>query len=358
MKRIYAYLIALLFAASVTAAAQESFGGIAQLDETVHNFGDVLISDGPVSCTFTVTNISDKPIAIHSVVSSCGCTNVTWTKAPIAAGKTGTISATYSNDEGPYPFEKTLSAYVSNVNKPIILRLRGVSIQKKEPLEKVYSVHYGSLGLKESEIKIGNMEQGSAVSEEVLVANLSKSPLKVDFRDVDPDLTIKVTPNPIPAGSTAKLQLSAKANRSKWGKNYYKATPVVAGKTYGTITGWAVTKESFSSYTKEQRDAAPKPMFETSTYSFGKVKAGKKIEATFAVTNKGKTAFEVYKADCESNAVSAISTPKVAAGGKATYKMNLDTTGMPSGEVMIIVSLITNSPNRPLINLFLTGWIE
>jgi len=357
-KRISTYLISILLLVSGIAGAQTKFNDIVSLDATVYNFGDVQISDGPVTCSFTVTNISSKPVAILSVVSSCGCTDVTWTKEPLAAGKTGTISATYSNDEGPYPFDKTLTAYVSGITKPIILHLRGNSIQKKEPLDKMYPVHFGNLALKEKEIKIGNLDQGESLTEEVLVANIGKNAIKVDFKNVDPDLSIKVVPSTIPAGSVARMQVTVKANRSKWGKNWYKANPVVGGKSYGALSFWAVTKENFSGMTKAEKDNGSRPMFESSTYSFGKVKAGKKIDASFSLSNKGKQEFKVYKVDCDHEGGTFPAFPTVAAGGKATWKVSFDTTGLPKGDTMIIMTLITNSPNRPLVTLFLTGEIE
>lgn len=358
MKRISTILIALSLLISSAAMAQNSFGDIVSFNETVHNFGEVQLAEGPVSCTFTVTNISDKPLAILSVVSSCGCTDVDWTKAPIAAGKTGTISATYSNDEGAYPFDKTLTAYFSGMNKPVILRLRGVSVQKKETIEKAYPIHLGSFALKETELKCGNLEQGGNMYEEVLVANIGKNPLKVDFKDVDPDLEIKVSPNPIPAGATARLQFTVKANRNRWGKNWYYATPVVGGKAQKKLAIWAVTKENFSGMTKAEKDNASRPMFESSTYNFGTVKAGKKVEASFTVSNKGKSEFKVYKVDSDTKGVTNGAFPVVKAGGKATWNATLDTTGLPKGEALIVLTLITNSPNRPLVTLFLTGMIE
>lgn len=358
MKRISTIFTAAFLLISAIAGAQNTFGDIVSFNETVHNFGEVQLADGAVSCSFTVTNISNKPIAILSVVSSCGCTDVDWTKEPLAPGKSGTISATYSNDEGPYPFDKTLTAYFSGMNKPVILRLRGVAVQKKETIEKSYPIHLGNFALKETELKCGNLEQGGNMYEEVLVANIGKSDLKVDFRDVDPDLSIKVSPNPIPAGATARLQFTVKANRSKWGKNWYYATPVVAGKAQKKLAIWAVTKENFSGMTKAEKDNASRPMFETSTFNFGTVKAGKKVEATFTVNNKGKSEFKVYKVDSDTKGVTNGAFPVVAAGGKASWKCSLDTTGFPKGEALVVLTLITNSPNRPLVTLFLTGTIE
>lgn len=101
-------------------------GGRAEFDRTVHDFGTVDRSDGPQSCVFTVTNTSQEPLTILSVITSCGCTGVRWTRKTLEQGEKGTIEATYSNEDGPYPFDKTLTVYLSDIKKPVILHLRGV----------------------------------------------------------------------------------------------------------------------------------------------------------------------------------------------------------------------------------------
>jgi hypothetical protein len=80
MKKI---LTILALACSLIASAQVKtdgsktrIDGVIELDKTVHDFGDIMVSDGPQHCSFTVTNISGAPIAINKVVSSCGCTDV------------------------------------------------------------------------------------------------------------------------------------------------------------------------------------------------------------------------------------------------------------------------------------------
>ena len=90
-----ALAIALTLVLSATGSrAQNKFGGRVELDRTVYDFGDIQTAQGPVSCTYTVRNISDKPVTILNVISSCGCTDVKWTKESIPAGGKGTISAT------------------------------------------------------------------------------------------------------------------------------------------------------------------------------------------------------------------------------------------------------------------------
>ena len=220
MKNIAINLLCFMLLISGSAAnAQEKVGNIAEFDKTVYDFGDVMLSDGPLSCTFNVKNISQKPMLIHSVVTSCGCTDVKWTREPVMPGKSGSISAVYTNDEGPYPFDKSLTVYISGIGKPVILRLRGISHEKQLSLEEMYTIRFGSLGMKETEMKCGNLEQGESRSDEVTVANLSSSPLKVDFTEVSPNLSIRVTPNPVPPRSTAKLQFTVASDSDIWGKN-------------------------------------------------------------------------------------------------------------------------------------------
>ena len=312
----------MLFISNAAAFAQEKISDDLQIDKFVHNFGDILFDSGPVSCTFTLKNTGSKPVVIYNAVTTCGCTKAEWTKEPIMPGKTGTISATYSNDEGPYPFDKSVTVYLSDMKKPIILKLRGVSMEEKKPLAELYPVSYGPFALKENLIKCGNLEQGLKKTEYEMVANTSSSPIKVEFADVSENLSISVSPNPIPANSTAEMTFTVTADKDLWGKNTYYATPVINGKRYTNTEGdkkigiWAFTKENFSDFPESERPNAPRPMFETSTYSFGKIKKGETVHAEFTFTNQGKQTFRIYKVDVDACCYSHSDIPAAAPGEK------------------------------------------
>lgn len=362
--KITALLTALALMVSLSVSAQEKIGESIEIDKTVHNFGDILLGTGPVSCTYTVKNIGSKPLVIYNAITTCGCTKAEWTKEPIMPGKTGKISVAYSNDEGPYPFDKSVTVYFSEPKKPVVLKMRGVCMEKKIPLDQAYTVQYGPLGLRESNIKCGNMEQGGMKSNSVTVANLSNSPINVDFGDVSDNLEISVSPNPIPASSTAEMSFCVKADRSLWGKNTYWATPVINGKTYrnadntSRIGIWAITKENFDNIPEDQKGKAARPHFETSTYTFGKAKRGDVIHAEFSFKNVGQTCFTVYKVDVDTPSWSHSDIPGAKPGEEVKFRVHLNTADLPAGEVLAIVTLTTNSPLRPIVNLFITGWLD
>lgn len=124
-------VLAVFAALCASAFAQTKADDIFAFSSKVHDFGTISVKDGPQSCTFTLTNISKEPAVIYAVVSSCGCTDVKWTRTVIEPGAEGKVEATYSNDDGPYPFDKTLTVYVKDADKPVTLHIRGSVTNKK-----------------------------------------------------------------------------------------------------------------------------------------------------------------------------------------------------------------------------------
>lgn len=334
--------------------------GTISWDTMLYDFGDVSVDDGPLTCTFTLTNGSDQPVAIYEVVSSCGCTGVTWNRESIQPGKSGTISATYKNEDGPGAFDKTLTVYISGVRRPVILRLRGIVHEKKKSLSQLYGVErLGDLGLKALEYKLPTLKQGLQVSETITVANLGKKPLTLEFADLSPQLTVKADPNPIPAQKTAQVTFTLTADKSLYGSNSYTATPVIGGKkAQKSIKVSAFTQENFALLTPEERDAAAIPMFTGSTFEFNTVTKGKVIEGDFVCENKGKRPLHFFKADVEDPALAPVLPGDIGPGEKGKLHFRLDTSGLPEGENVIMLTLTTNSPLRPVVNLFVAGIIR
>ena len=333
---------------------------VVEFDKTVHDFGDISIDDGPQTCVFTVKNKGAEPIAIYEVVTSCGCTDAKWSREPLQPGKTGTISATYKNEDGPIPFDKTLTVYIAGVSKPVILRLRGIVHEKKKSVAELYgAVKLGPMGLKSLNYKVSNVLQGESSSDEAKIANLGKQPMKVTFTDVSPNLTVEVDPVPVPAGGTAALRFSVKSDPAVWGKHVYSATPVINGsKAAKPITVTALTRGNFASWTPEQRKNAAQCIFDESTVSFGTVKSGEPVEAVFTFTNKGKSPLAFYSIDADATGVTATLPGETGAQKKGSIPVKVNTSSLPKGETVIMLTVTTNCPARPLINLFLTGLVQ
>lgn len=370
MKRIVVILSVLISCLSVVSAQDFSKeADVIRFDKKVHDFGDVLIAEGPVSCIFTFTNIGTAPLVIHNVISSCGCTIPEWTREPVRPGATGTIQATFSNDQGPYPFDKSLTVYVgvgsSSLDRPVLLRLRGVSHEQKKDLDELFTTKIGSLGLRKVQTSIGYIDQGVVKSDQMQVANLSKGELTVETASVTPGLSVTVTPNPIPSRSMARLTYvvnPAEMGRTAWGRQAYEATFRLNGRTYSdklTVTG--VIKDNFGQFSKEDIERAGIPVIDRSYFEFGEVKKGASVTATYSIRNKGKNPLTVHHIEGQGSAAVVLTQMPLAVkpGGKAEVKVRLDTASLDyAGEVIEVLSVITDAPSKPILNLFITGNVK
>lgn len=348
-------ILVLSFLYGLTVHAQNDFEHIVEFDKVVHDFGDIMIADGPQECKFTMKNVSASPVVIHRVLTSCGCTEPDWTKGPIKPGENGEIKVVFSNDQGPYPFNKSVTVYVSGLSKPVILKIKGVAHDKPKSLQELFPVACGPVGMREKSVSIGQIEQGLARSIEVEIANTSGKEIGVSFKDMTPGLTVSLPGGRIPARSKARITClvdTEKTAGEKWGKTPFTFTIVTGGKEYGNaMVVEALIKENFSDLSETQKRSAALPQFEYSSVDLGVVGKGEEISGEFCFKNMGKQPFVIYKADSEDSNVEFSFGGSTAPGERGCVRFD-SRAGDESGENMLILTLITNSPTRPIINLF------
>ena len=331
---------------------------VVSFDSKTHDFGDVLITDGPLSCKFVMTNISDNPIVIHNVVSSCGCTVPDYDKKPIEPGKSTAIEVTYSNDQGPYPFNKTITVYVSGVNRPVVLKIKGEVHDRQKTLEELYTVKMGPLAVRSKTVEMGYIAQGRRKSEDSEIANMSNQPVKVSVA-TDEAVTVSITPNPIPARTAAKVKyvINTSNGPQNWGKTSYKVSYMADGnRQNGEVRLNATINADFDNMTKRQIDRAPVIKLESTYNELREVKKGSVLRKSFKVLNTGASDLNVYKIDIDGKNTKVLTKVPmtVKPGGSATVDYSFDaTTG--DGETIDVLTLTTNSVSKPQVNFFITA---
>lgn len=117
MKKILFCFVAVLF--TLAANAQDKYADI-KFDATSFDFGKFYSDAGKQTHTFTFTNTGNMPLIINQAVTSCGCTVSTYTREPVAPGKTGKVNVTY-NGLGKFPgaFKKTITLR-TNARTPLV----------------------------------------------------------------------------------------------------------------------------------------------------------------------------------------------------------------------------------------------
>ena len=336
---------------------------VVRFDSKVHDFGDILISEGPLSCSFSFTNISSAPIVVHTVTSSCGCTTPDWTKEPVQPGRSGVVKATFANDQGAAAFDKTLTVYISGIDRPVILRLRGESHESRKDLEELYSVKAGPVGLKRDLLSLNYVDQGASKEDNVQIANLTSAPVSLEAVELDEGLEVSFSPSTLPARSvgrmTFRLDLS-KASQKRWGQQSFGFKIKASGKVQEHVFKvQAMIKENFSSMDKASKLRAPKIDLDKSYFEFGEIRRGDVVEASFTLKNRGKEPLIIHAVDCKAPGTKVLASfpLTVAPDSQTVLKVRFDSSKAAAGEALRVLAAVTNAPDKPVLNLFMTGII-
>lgn len=344
---------------SVAAYAQTNGENPLKFNKTSHNFGKFSVKDGKKQCAFEFTNTSGNPIVINNVITSCGCTEPVWPKKPIMPGESGKIEVTYLNDQGPYPFEKTITVYSSASRKPILLRISGIVYEKEKSLKDIFPVAIGPLGIMRNNIKSGQIEQGCVKSGNMQVANLSSRDITVKFENISKGLSLKIEPATIKAGEIAEISYTINtAEQVNWGNTVYSASVVCNGvKAAEKLNINAMIIDKVSGLTKEQKNSGSMVLAKNSSINLGDVAKGKQAEAVFMMRNTGAGELIIHKADTNGMDFTVSVPHSIKPGDEFTVKANIDSNRF-YGEQVFTITLVTNSPNRPLVNLFISANIN
>lgn len=330
-----------------------------KFNKTVHDFGDIMINSGSHACSFTFKNISDQPVVIQTVISSCGCAKSTWTKKPIMPGETGKIDVAFLNDQGPYPFDKSLTVYITGEPRPVILRLKGVVHEKMKSLSELFPENYNGISFRKSYIDFGNIAKDNVYTQTVEVANTSKNSVELAFSNLAKGLSVKPNKIIIAAGKKTELSFTIDThNSNQWGKTFYNNHILVDGKkvTNKEFKIFASLRDNFTTLSKEDKDNAPLPMTSSSSFDFGEIKQGNEIKRSFKVRNLGQRNLLIHKVESEYSNISSQHPAQIEPGKTGIIEITVDTK-QEIGERTYLISIISNSPSRPVMNLIITGQI-
>ncbi|WP_296312191.1 DUF1573 domain-containing protein [Winogradskyella sp. UBA3174] len=135
MKRTFNIAILLVLALSFFNAAPTEFDkydskvAIIKFKTEIINYGTIAQnSDG--TRIFTFTNTGEAPLLITKVITSCGCTVPSYSKAPIQPGATGELEIKY-NTKKLGAFTKTITVTSNAEGGHKILKIKGNIVASK-----------------------------------------------------------------------------------------------------------------------------------------------------------------------------------------------------------------------------------
>lgn len=327
--------------------------------KTTHDFGKINEADGRVTTVFEFKNEGMTPLVLTNVRASCGCTTPKWTHEPIEPGQTGEITVTYNPSGRPGRFQKSITV-TSNAAEPTTrLYIKGEVIPKPAQITDQFPVKMGDLRLKRRSLSFGSITQGNSKILEIEYTNNTDKPITVDLlvREQDSYIKPNVTLKTVGPKEVGKLQFALQSDESPLlGPVNVKAYVMVNGKrdlseTY-MITLSANIREDFSKMTIEERQQAPILEVQREV-NLGKIQAGKKLLGKIAIGNAGVNPLAVRRVIINDSQI-VVTTPKstVRSGKKAEVKVDITTTATDEpAQYSRIMTLITNDPNTPVVNV-------
>lgn len=213
MKQISFYLLIVCLAIwSVFVCAGN--GSTIVFERTLYQFGAIPEDGESPVCVFRFKNTGSSPVAIAHVQTTCGCAVPTYSKAPVPAGGTGTISVVYNPQGRPGKFNRTVIINFSGWSEPLRLTIVGEVIPGAVRKRKNYPHVMGDLQLRTAGLHFEPM-RGEEQEQSVYVINSGRLPLRILLRSTDPYLTVKANPDILLPDASGEIVIIRKAGKDK-----------------------------------------------------------------------------------------------------------------------------------------------
>src|SRR5688572_9561834 len=138
MKKLF--FVATAFLSSLVMMAQTKVDDVVKFGEEKHDFGKIK-QGTPVSYSFEIKNISDKPIVVERASATCGCTVPEQIVDPIMPGASAKLKVEYSAAAAGV-FTKDIYVKLAGIDQPKNLQIVGEVVaqeafttQVKEPVK-------------------------------------------------------------------------------------------------------------------------------------------------------------------------------------------------------------------------------
>ncbi|GAB4284279.1 MAG: hypothetical protein Kow0068_09330 [Marinilabiliales bacterium] len=177
--------------------------------------------------------------------------------------------------------------------------------KKIDPTKFNMQLENGKVKMNRNYVNFGTISNTDVKTDTIIVYNTTESEdITMKFNGVPKHVTIKMEPSTIKPKETANIIVTYDAaknvtgeNKQVWGRTNNRIQIEVNGNTSNSprnlMTIAANIQEDFSKYTPKQLKNAPKIVFESKEYNYGKVKQGEVVKHDFVFTNTGKNDLEI-----------------------------------------------------------------
>ena len=327
-------------------------------NKSFFNFGQIEWKH-PVTADYVISNTGDKPLVLSNVTVSCACTDVEWTKTPIAPGESGMVKVTF-DAKALGRFEKSVGIYSNADPNLVYLKFGGEVVEKLTDFSRTHPYEIGSIKIDRTEFDFPDAQRGEMPTITFSVVNQSDRPYEPVLMHLPRYLTMEKTPSELQKGEkgTIKLTLDTKelADFGLTQTSVYLAR--FAGDKVGEdneIPVSAILLPEFNNLSSYEISRAPAIKLSANSIDFGpKLVKKNKANQDIIVTNTGKSTLVIGKLQVFNPAVSVNLKKSTLQPGESTkLRVSINKNSAVKNKQQMRILMITNDPthSKVIINV-------
>lgn len=356
-------VISIFLVVPVYSFAQVRYDGIVEFDTNEFDFGFIKEADGIVNCSVSLKNISQEPITVFNITSTCSCTVPFWSKDPLNPGDSTDIKVSFN----PYGYSgqvtKPILLYITGIEKPIELSIKTRVVPLS--IEEKYSIHFGPVFVSDTLINAGASHPGAQLIDKFTLANPSDQSISITYGDLPSVISILDYPDSLKSRQEADFVFSISADSMSLGYNSVQFSPIINGEPYPVRIDYHTVIDNASASLIEVREG-PNPRLSPSTELFTGAVYGTPAIFNLSISNRGSQPLVIYKADALSDAdiflpgvITDWSCDTLGPGASGFVSITIDTSKFEPYEMASFqVVLTTNSPLKPQTSVKVRGYID
>lgn len=333
----------------LTLVALPAMGQRIVAERDVIDCGKVMY-EHPVTVSYELRNEGGSQLLIDDVRTSCGCTTVSFPRDPIPPQSSFTVAATYDARQLGH-FNKQLGIYSNASDKPLLLGLKGVVVEKIVDFSGEYPYSIGDVRIDINNIEFDDVSSGDMPIQKIHIQNNSAQTIAPVLMHLPDYLKAYVSPTRIAPGHSGEATVTL---FSKKLRNFgLTQTSIYLGMFPGDrvssekeIEVSAVLLPGFSTLTDFQRANAPQ--LKLSTYKLDVDFQGKsKKQDVILVQNVGKSTLEIQSVQVFTSGIE-LTVPKsqLAPGEEVKMKITTRAKELKNVRTQPRILMITNDPDN------------
>ena len=295
------------------------------------------------------TNKGDKPLLIKEVKASCGCLDVSFPQAPIAAGSRGEITLTF-DAKLLGTFYKEVEVLTNASDAPSYIGIQGVVVTEVQDYSDEFPIDLGNVRLVTNMVEFEDVNRGDHPTAELRLLNTDRTAFRPELMHLPPYLSAKCEPEDIPAGKAGTIRLTLDSEKlSTLGLNQ---TSIYLSRYLGDkisetneILVSAILLPSFADM--GDKSLAPELSVSESSVELAPLSGKKEVKHTIILTNTGKSDLHIQQVQVFNKALSVRIADSTIRPGKSTkLKISVAARYLHKSKGRMRVLLITNAPEQ------------